>query len=167
MALSRLVKGCSARWASCTRSSCPNWWPHWGTQTPTLFAASSLTTRRRYYRNVGIWLGVATATETLKMLSRWGCSIVEFVSYVCTRIHHWANFILSQEPRSCCTLTRFTCHHFFIKVVTDRLGPILIFSFAAETPAGSQMSFLLGKEEMLICRIEHTLNQKIFLFSGW
>lgn len=117
MALSRLVKGCSARWASCTRSSCPNWWPHWGTQTPTLFAASSLTTRRRYYRNVGIWLDVATATETLKMLSRWGCSIVKFVSYVCTRIHHWAHFILSQEPRSCCTLTRFTCHGFFFFVL--------------------------------------------------
>lgn len=74
----RPARACSAQWASSTRSSCPSSWPLWGTQTQTLFAASSPTMRKRcvlrhfQHRNFTTWLkpfffnnlGTKTASQT-------------------------------------------------------------------------------------------------------
>lgn len=39
-------RACFVQWVSSTRSHSPSSWPHWGTPTPTLCAASSPTTKK-------------------------------------------------------------------------------------------------------------------------
>lgn len=50
MVHSKLAKACSALWANCTRSNWVTSWPPSETPTLTLSAASSPTTRRRYWK---------------------------------------------------------------------------------------------------------------------